>query len=38
MELANLDFDAKLAVFYAFGVKIVVGEGRISIELQVDPA
>ena len=37
-ELASVDFDAKRATLLAFGVKIVVGEGRVSIELVVDPS
>ena len=37
-ELASVDFDAKRATLLAFGVKIVVGEGRVSIELFVDPS
>ena len=38
VELASVDFDAKVATLYAFGVKIVVGEGKVSIELFVDPS
>ena len=37
-EMATMDFDAKVATLYAFGVKIVVGEGKVSIELFVDPS
>ena len=36
--LASLDFDAKIATLLAFGVRIVVGGGKISIELYVDPS
>ena len=36
-ELATMDFDGKRGVLLAFGVEIVVGEGRVSIELCVDP-
>ena len=37
-ELATMDFDAKRGLLYAFGVKIAVGEGKVSIELFVDPS
>ena len=37
-EMATMDFDAKRATLFAFGVKIVVGEGKVSIELFVDPS
>ena len=37
-ELASLDFDAKRATLLAFGVRIVVGGGQVSIELFVDPS
>ena len=37
-ELASLDFDAYTAMFYAFGVQILVGEAKVSIELFVDPS
>ena len=37
-ELATMDFDAKRGLLYAFGVKIAVGEGKVDIELFVDPS
>ena len=37
-ELASLDYDAALAMFHAFGVRIEVGGGKVSIELFVDPS
>ena len=37
-DLARQDFEAKKATFLAFGVQFLVGEGRLSIELYVDPS